>query len=143
MPDLPTRPPRRTEETAPFWDACAQHRLALPRCESCAQLIWYPRRFCPACGGTAISWEEMSGNGSIYTFTIVRRGQGPYKEVAPYVLAYVELDEGPRILTNVVTDDVEAVRCGQRVRVRFDPAGDSDAIFRFEPVTGTGATAAV
>ncbi|MEY4373718.1 MAG: hypothetical protein RL219_2487 [Actinomycetota bacterium] len=138
MPDLPTRPPRRTEETAPFWDACAQRRLVLPRCVTCTQLIWYPRRFCPACGSTDIVWEQMSGNGSVYTFTVVRRGQGPYKDVSPYVLAYVELDEGPRLLTNVVTDDVESIRCGQRVRVRFDAAGDSDAIPRFEPVGTSG-----
>jgi hypothetical protein len=76
----------------------------------------------------------MSGLGVIYSFTVVRRGAGPYRDVAPYALAYVELAEGPRIMTNIVTPDPAALVIGQGVRVRFDRAGDTDAVFRFEPV---------
>jgi uncharacterized OB-fold protein len=70
----------------------------------------------------------------VYSFTVVRRGDGPYRAVAPYVLAYVELAEGPRVLTNLVDVDVERVEVGQAVRAVFDPAGDADAILRFAPL---------
>jgi hypothetical protein len=133
MPELPTRPPRRSEETGPFWDACAERRLVLPRCTTCAKFIWYPRSVCPFCGSGSVTWEQVSGLGTVYTYTIIRRGMGAYKESAPYVLAYVELAEGPRMLTNIVCDDPEAIRCGQAVRIRFDAAGEADAIPRFEP----------
>lgn len=130
---LPTRAPQRTLETAPFWDACAQHRLVLPRCESCAEVIWYPRLVCPSCGGTTVTWVEASGRGTVYSFSVVRKGQGPYRDVAPYVLAYVELDEGPRVMTNIVGVDPDGVRVGQAVRVVFDDTGDGDALPRFTP----------
>ena len=133
MPELPTRAPRRTEETGPFWDGCAAHRLVLPRCAACSQLIWYPRRYCPFCASTSVAWEAISGHGTLYSFTVIRRGAGAYRDAAPYVVAYVELDEGPRVLTNIVTDEPEALYVGQLVRVRFEPAGETDAIFRFAP----------
>jgi len=132
---LPTRAPERTAETAPFWDACAGGRLVLPRCDRCHELVWYPRRFCPFCASTSLSWVELSGRGTIYSATVIRQGQGPYRGVGPYCLAYVELDEGPRMLTNIVGVDPTRVEIGQRVRVQFDPAGDDDALPRFAPDT--------
>ncbi len=130
---LPTREPARTLETAPFWDAIAQGRFVLPHCEECGEHFWYPRRFCPYCSSTSIAWPDVSGRGTVYSFTIIRKGQGPYKDVGPYVLAIVELEEGPRLMTNVAATDPETVHVGQAVRVVLDPAGDTDAIFRFVP----------
>ena len=133
MSSLPTRPPVRTVETEPFWAGCAEGRLVLPRCDRCRHWIWYPRTFCPACAGTDVSWTEVSGDATVYSCTVVRRGTGPYRDHAPYVLAYVELAEGPRVMTNIVDVDPESVRIGQPVRVVFDPAGDADALPRFAP----------
>lgn len=134
MSELPVpRPPRRTHETAPFWDACAEGRLVLPRCQRCGELIWYPRRFCPFCAGTEVSWIEVSGHGTVYSFTVMRRGAGAYADAAPYVVAYVQLDEGPRVLTNVVGADPDQLEVGTPVRVVFDDAGDGEALFRFTP----------
>ncbi len=133
MSQLPTRPPVRNLETAPFWEGCAQERLVLPRCDRCGELIWYPRRFCPFCGSTDVSWHEVSGEGTIYSVTVLRQGQGAYREVAPYALAYVELTEGPRMLTNIVGADPGDLRIGQPVRVVFDPAGEGDKLPRFTP----------
>jgi uncharacterized OB-fold protein len=130
-PLLPTRVPRRNAETAPFWDACAAGRLMLPKCDGCGQLIWYPRRFCPFCATHSVTYVEVSGRGTVYTFTIMRRGDGPFREKSPYVLAYVQLDEGPIMMTNIVGVDPESVEVGQAVRVVFEPAGDGDAIPRF------------
>jgi uncharacterized OB-fold protein len=130
-PLLPTRVPRRNAETTPFWDACAAGRLMLPKCDGCGQLIWYPRRFCPFCATHSVTYVEVSGRGTVYTFTIMRRGDGPFREKSPYVLAYVQLDEGPIMMTNIVGVDPESVEVGQAVRVVFEPAGDGDAIPRF------------
>jgi uncharacterized OB-fold protein len=132
--ELPTRPPLRNIETEPFWEGCAQERLVLPRCDRCNEFIWYPRRFCPFCGSREVSWHEVSGRGTIYSVTVMRAGQGPYRDVVPYALAYVELDEGPRMLTNIVGADPGTLTCGQAVRVVFDDAGDSDKLPRFTPV---------
>ena len=129
---LPTRPPQRHVDTAEFWDALAAGRWVVPRCDSCGEWFWYPRRLCPLCGSWSVSYPDASGRGTIYSFTIIRRGAGPFREVAPYALAYVELEEGPRLMTNVVTDDVSTLHVGQAVHVVLDPAGDGgDAIYRF------------
>ncbi|MDO8361952.1 MAG: Zn-ribbon domain-containing OB-fold protein [Actinomycetota bacterium] len=136
MPDdpfLPTRPPRRTHETAEFWDGCAAGRLLLPRCDDCHAYIWYPRLFCPHCSSPRVTYTEVSGTGTVYSFTVVRKGAGAYREFSPYVAAYVELAEGPRVMTNIVGVPVDQVHVGQAVRVVFDPAGDADAIPRFTP----------
>jgi len=133
-PALPAREPRRNHETAAFWDACAEHRLVLPRCDACGELFWYPRLVCPFCGSQSVTYTDVSGRGTVYARTVIRRGGGPYRNAAPYVLAYVELEEGPRLMTNIVDADPESVHVGQLVEVVFDPVPDSaDAIPRFRP----------
>jgi len=134
VPFLPTRAPRRDLETAEFWDACAAGRFVLPRCDDCGEHIWYPRLVCPSCGSTAVTYREVSGRGTVYSFSVVRRGQGPWRDVAPYVLAMVELAEGPTLMTNLVAVDPETVRVGQPVHVVFEPVeGSTDALYRFAP----------
>ena len=131
---LPAPAPRVAPEARPFWDATAEGRLLLPRCDACALVIWYPRGVCPACGSTRITWEEASGRGTVYSYTVVRRGGvGPYRGAEPYVLAYVELEEGPRVLTNVVDCDPEALAVGDPVEAVFVPADDGPALVRFRP----------
>jgi uncharacterized OB-fold protein len=132
-PFLPTRAPHRTLETAEFWDACAAGRLALPRCDDCGELIWYPRLVCPFCGSHAVTYADVSGRGTVYSFSVMRRGQGPFREVAPYVLAMVQLEEGPVMMTNVVDVDPDDVVVGQAVHVVFEPAEGGDAVPRFAP----------
>ena len=133
-PLLPARAPRRNAETAPFWDACAESRLSIPRCDDCGELIWYPRRFCPFCSSRSVTYVDVSGRGTVYTFTIMRRGDGPFRDKAPYVLAYVRLDEGPVVMTNIVGVDPGLVRIDQPVHVVWEPAGEADQIPRFTPV---------
>lgn len=139
VPQLPTRAPRRTLETAEFWDGCADRRFVLPRCDDCGDFVWYPRRFCPFCRSAAVTATEVSGHGSVYSFTVLRRGVGPFRDAAPYVLAVVELDEGPRLMTNIVGVDPTSVTIGQHVRVVYEPIlvdGDTiaDTIPRFTPI---------
>jgi uncharacterized OB-fold protein len=107
--------------TKPFWDATRQHRLSIPRCRSCGKHHFYPRELCPHCHSADLEWTDISGRGEIYSYTVARKPAGPvFAADVPYVIAMVTLDEGPRMLTNIVTDDVEAVRIGDRVRVHFD-----------------------
>ncbi|MBV9595262.1 MAG: Zn-ribbon domain-containing OB-fold protein [Chloroflexi bacterium] len=129
---LPAPPPQINVETKTFWDATAEGKLMLPRCNACQVVIWYPRQFCPECGSTDIGWFEASGKGTVYSYTINRRGQGDYRDLA-YVVAYVELEEGPRVLTNIVDCDVDQVSVGQAVQVVFHPTSNGAALPRFRP----------
>lgn len=130
---LPTMAPPVNPDSQRFWDATAEDKLLLPRCDACSTVIWYPREFCPACGSLDVSWFEASGRGSVYSFSIVRKGENMYAGAAPYVLAYVELEEGPRIMTNIVDCEVEAVAIGQAVSVVFHDAGKGQKLPRFTP----------
>lgn len=129
---LPAPAPAINVETKPFWDATTQERLLLPRCDDCDVVIWYPRAFCPECSSFAISWFEATGRGTIYSYTVNRRGQGDYRDLV-YVLAYVELAEGPRVLTNIVDCDPERLAVGQPVQVVFHPTDSGAALPRFRP----------
>jgi hypothetical protein len=131
---LPIPVPERTPETEPFWSATARGQLVLAHCDACGTVIWYPKTLCPACGATSISWVEASGHGSVYSFTVVHRAPGPFKDAVPFVIAYVELDEGPRVLTNIVGGSPDLIHIGQRMRVVFSDTGDGSALYRFEPI---------
>ena len=133
MSELPTEAPITTVETEPFWEAAARGQLVLPRCDACGTYIWYPRRFCPACHDSSVSWVASRGLGTVYTFTVVRKASGRWAGSTPFVIAYVELDEGPRMMTNIVECDPAAVHIGQRVTVTFDRAEDGTGVPRFRP----------
>ena len=133
---LPAPAPIVLPEVRPFWEATARGKLLLPQCEDCQTVIWYPRPVCPACGSLRVSWREASGHGQVYTYTVNRRGQAnlaEYQAVDTYVLAYVELEEGPRILTNIVDCEPDAVRIGMPVTVVFHDTGQGSALVRFRP----------
>lgn len=139
MSGLPALDPAVQDDAAPFWEATSEHRLVLPRCRRCETVIWYPRGFCPACSSFDVEWLEVPGTGTIYSFSIPRRGQGAYRDVAPYVVAYVELDipgdsPGPRIVTNIVGCDPSAVTVGLPVQTVFDDTASGHALVRFTPV---------
>jgi len=132
MSDLPALAPPYNPEAEPFWSAAGEGRLVLPVCDACGHHIWYPRSWCPVCGSDAVTWTVMRGRGAVYACTVLRKAMGPWAVAAPYVGAYVELVEGPRILTNIVTDDPTAVHVGQSVMATFEPVR--------EPTEGSPAT---
>lgn len=126
---LPTVDP----ESAPYWSALKESRLILKHCRDCGRHHFYPRALCPHCHSDALEWSDARGTGSIYSFTVARRPAGPaFKADAPYVVAVVELDEGARMMTNIVTGDVNAVRIGQRVSVHFDAVTDDITLPKFK-----------
>jgi len=136
---LPVPAPEVTPETKPFWDGVAEGRLLFPRCEDCGKAVWYPRAFCPSCGGRNVAWTEASGRGFIYSFTVIRKGSGLYQDAAPYVVAYVELIEGPRVYTNIVDCDLATITIGQAVRVVFERTDSGAALPRFAPLAQSAA----
>ena len=115
----------------PYFAAAAESRLLLKLCKACGQIHHYPRALCPFCWSTDVEWTEAKGTGVIYTFSVTRRGAG-----APYCIAYVTLDEGPTMMTNIVDVDLDTVRIGQRVRVVFKKSEGGTAIPMFAPVPG-------
>ena len=133
MSSLPTPAPLVTTTTEEFWAATAQGKFLLQRCNSCNNCIWFPRRVCPVCYTEDISTFEASGKGEVYSFTVVRKGQGDYKNASPYVYAYVQLEEGPRVLTNIVDCDVDTVKVGMAVEVVWHDTGEGNSLYRFRP----------
>ena len=107
--------PMVSTETKPFWDAAAEGRLVIKQCTACGQAHHYPRAICPHCGSDKTEWKETSGRGTIYSYSVFRRAP------IPYAIAYVTLDEGISMMTNIVDCDLNAIRVGQAVRVAFKP----------------------
>lgn len=122
-------------ESQPYWDALKQHRLLLKHCRACQRSHHYPRELCPHCHSDDLEWKRAAGTGRIYSYTVARRPAGPaFKADTPYVVALVELDEGARLMTNIVTADVESVRIDQRVAVQFDDVTPDVTLPKFRPV---------
>ena len=126
--------PAPDDDTRPFWDALNDGRLLIKRCQSCGRAHYYPRTFCPYCWSEAVDWEQASGRGTIYTWSIVHQNDlPPFNERVPYVAAIVELDEGPRMMTNIVDCDVDGLEVGQRVAVTFRRISDDVTLPLFSP----------
>ena len=128
--------PRLDEESRGWWEALARHELYVQECGACRVRRLPPRALCPACLSGDIAWVKCSGHGTIYSFTVTHQNQAPgFREEVPYVLAIVELAEGPRLMTNIVESPPDAVRIGMAVDVVFDDAGGGITLpkFRLSP----------
>ena len=119
-----------------YWEKAKQHELWLRKCEDCGNAYFYPRDISPCCFSKNTSWIQASGNASLYTYAIVHRAphQG-FADEAPFVTAIVELEEGPRMPTNVVIDDPtpEKLKVGMPLRVVFEDITDAIALPKFAP----------
>ena len=129
-----TRPlPQPDPATSPYWNAARQHRLMLPKCTHCTRAHFYPKAICPFCSSGTFDWIESAGRGTIYSFTIVKRAPSPaFEAQVPYVIAIVALDEGPCLMSNIVSCDPDAVRIGDEVKVGFLDFTDEDTLPVFE-----------
>jgi len=118
-----------------FWSGLLHGTLYAPRCNECGTLVWFPRAQCPRCMSGDLSWEELSGRGTVYSFTVNRRGMGRYAGRPPFVIAYVELDEGPRVIGHVEGVEPGALVVGQRLGLapRDAEAADDDVLLTFVP----------
>lgn len=130
---LPVPEPVVDPELLPFWEGTARGELLLRRCRDCATVAWPPRTFCPACSAADPEWFTAAGTGEVYSYTVVRKAQGEWRDVTPYVIAYVQLTEGPRIMTNIVDCVPESVHIGLAVHVVFVAGANGYSLFRFTP----------
>jgi uncharacterized OB-fold protein len=121
-------PPQVNPGDERFFDAAAQGKLLIKRCADCGEFHFYPRPLCPFCFSDRTEWVEAAGSGTIYSFSVTRRA-GPI----PYAIAYVTLDEGVTMMTNIVDCDLDAIRIGQRVRVVFKPTEGGPPVPMFAP----------
>jgi uncharacterized OB-fold protein len=121
------------EDSVPFWDATREQRLVLPWCTACEKPIWYPRPTCPRCLSSSIEWRPASGRGEVYAVTVDHKPQNPgLAAMAPFAVALVELDEGVRLVGNVVGGDPEQVTVGMPVVVAWEPLSDGRHLPVFE-----------
>lgn len=110
--------------TRPFWERAAERQLAIPRCSACGAYVWYPEAECPSCGSEAMSWVQVSGRGTLYTWVVVHHAFLPaFQDKVPFVPALVALDEDPavRVVTTMVDCPPEDLVVGMAVSVVFRP----------------------
>ena len=132
-PPKPRPAPVADADSAPYWSALHEGRLLLQRCDECGAVQLYPRDRCLTCRGP-VTWVEASGRGTVYSFTVIRQNYSrPFRDWIPYVVALVDLEEGPRVMTNLVDCDLETVQVGMPVRARFEVVSDEAGIALFEP----------
>lgn len=113
--------PRPSPETVPFWEACQNGRFILPKCGQCGSFWFPPSAFCPECWSRRWDWQEAIGVGSLHTFVIFRRQYHP-GFIPPYAVGVVHLKEGPRILSRILSDDLEKLQVGMPLAPVWDNA---------------------
>lgn len=121
-------------ETKPFWDGCKEGRFLIRHCNACGADHYYPRPFCPTCWSDDVAWKEASGRATLYTYSVVHVNDlPPFGERVPYVAAIVELEEGPRVMTNVEGVEHDALQIGMPLVVEYKPISDDITIAIFRP----------
>jgi uncharacterized OB-fold protein len=128
------RLPQPTPESLPFWDGLARHELLVQRCGSCRRYWFPPANRCQHCWSDRHAWEQVSGRGRLHSFTVFRRAYAAeLADQLPYVVGVVELEEGPRLITNVVGIEPDDVRVDLPVEVVFDDLTDDVTLHAFRP----------
>ena len=126
--------PRPTAESAPFWEACRRHELALQCCTACGRFWFPPANRCAHCWSETWEWTPVSGRGRVFTFTVFQRAfHRAFVDEVPYAVAVVELEEGPRLMSNVVGCGPDEVSVGMPVTVVFDDVTPEVTLPRFRP----------
>ena len=123
------RDPAMNPGDEPYFQGAAEGKLLLKKCNQCGEHHHYPRPLCPFCFSDKVEWVQAKGTGEIYTYSVTRRGSP-----TPYCIAYVTLDEGPRMMTNIVDCDLDAVKVGQKVKVSFKKTENGSSVPVFVPV---------
>ena len=133
-PPKPRPAPLPEPEAAEYWAAARDGTLLVQRCDRCGHHQLYPRALCVVCH-SPVSWAEASGRGTVYSYTVIRQNYSrPFRDWMPYVVALVDLEEGPRIMTNIVGCDPEDVRVDMPVRAaRFDVVSEEAGLVLFTP----------
>lgn len=126
--------PHIDEESRPWWEAAQRHELYIQKCRECGDLRFHPRALCTGCMSSRTEWIRCRGTGKIYTFTVTNQNQaGGFRDSLPYVMAWVEVDEGLKMLTNIVDCPPEQVKIGMPVEAVFDDVTPEVTLVKFRP----------
>ncbi len=126
--------PHIDEENRPWWEALKRHELYVQKCRDCAAVRYHPRALCAQCLSSATQWLRCSGKGKVYTFTVTYQNQAAgFRDSLPYVMAYVELAEGAKMLTNLVDCKPEEVKIGMPVEVVYEDVTPEVTLAKFRP----------
>jgi uncharacterized OB-fold protein len=126
--------PHIDEESRPWWEAVKRHELYIQKCRDCGELRYHPRTLCPQCLSSSTQWLRCSGKGKVYTFTVTYQNQAAgFRDSLPYVMAYVELAEGVKMLTNLVDYKLEEVKIGMPVEVAYEDVTPEVTLVKFRP----------
>lgn len=127
--------PRPTKISSPFWAACHARIFQMQKCGDCHRFVWFPMYMCPHCASVELHWTELSGRGTVYSCSLV---MDPVSAASappgPLMVALVELDEGPVMMSNIVGSGADEVRIGDRVAVAFQQVSDAITLPVFERV---------
>jgi uncharacterized OB-fold protein len=127
-----------TPEAQPYWDGLKENKLMLPKCDDCGKPFFYPRALCPNCHSRNIGWMQASGRGKLYSFQIAHRSLSrAFKVELPCVMAMIELEEGPRMMSNLINiePDPSVIKCDMPVEVVFEKQNDDITLALFQPAT--------
>ncbi|HXK33905.1 MAG TPA: Zn-ribbon domain-containing OB-fold protein [Dehalococcoidia bacterium] len=127
--------PAPTPETQEFWDGARRGELRIQRCRSCGKAYFFPRPFCPNCSSRDVEWFTASGRGKLYSYIINHRAAYGWDDAVPYCIAVVELEEGPRMMTNIVGVEItpENLPIDMPVEVTFEKQTDEITLPLFKP----------
>lgn len=126
--------PRIDEMNRPYWEGAKRHELLLQKCQECGHYRYPPGETCPSCLSDRLEWVKVSGRGSVYTWTVFHQAYHPaYKDDIPYAVVAVELEEGPRMITNLVNCGTEDIKMGMPVEVVFDDVTGEVSLPKFRP----------
>jgi uncharacterized OB-fold protein len=133
--EKPLPRPADPELTEPFWEAAKRHEMVIPRCTQCDRYFWYPRQACPHCLQERWEWAPVSGRGRLHTYTVVRQPQNPaFGDDLPYAYAIVQLEEGVRMISNIVECEIpDGLRVDMPVVAAFDDVTDDWTLVKFKP----------
>jgi uncharacterized OB-fold protein len=124
--------PVQNADSKVYWDSAAGDELVLKRCTECGKHHFPPRQLCPHCWSEKLDWTKSCGEGVVYSFTVMHRAPIPvFSARVPYVVALVDLAEGPRMMANVIGDDALEVAVGDRVRVCYEARGERAKVPQF------------
>ncbi len=127
--------PVPSEDSQPFWAAAKKHELSLQRCGTCGSFRFPPAPVCPECTALGGEWTKLKGRGKIFSFVVFHRAfHKSFQKDVPYAVALVELEEGPRLITNIVGVALDQVRCDLPVEVVFEDVSPECTLPKFKPV---------
>jgi uncharacterized protein len=136
MEQTPLPQPVANADSLPYWNAARERRLLIRKCTACGSHHFMPRYLCPDCWSNELEWVESKGMGAVHSYSIIRRAPASaFSARVPYVIALIDLDEGPRMMANVIGEGALDVRIGDRVSVTFEDRGDGALLPQFNRIS--------